>query len=523
MRPRTDNSIEQGSGNTQIGHNTGEIKIGLTFEQHQQALKEALADKTADLERAHGAEKDLLRREADELQRRLSEVEPDYNKRLEELAKLKAELAEFQNGFEKEKFDAANAALDRDDTSLAEALFKELLKGAEARREDAERDEAGLHYHLGKIAENAVRWTDAYTHYKRAAHLSGDIEYLEHYGSMCLHLAKGTEAVRVFERLVVQVNKADGPDSESYACALNNLAAAMLSQGSYAKSQEVYQQALDILRAQGKQATANYIGVSTGLGNVLRLRGHFKEAEELFRQELETIESMISPAYPGLVGFLNNFALVLESQGKYFEAEGLYRRTQEMIRDAVGEMHPDFARALHNLAAVIRLQKRYKEAEELSRQALGIVRDTIGEMHPIYAIYLNNLGLGLINQKRYALAEKIHLKALRIDQSTIGKAHPDYATHLNNLALVVEYQKRYDEAERLYLEVLEMVRNGVGEAHADYATSIGNLGRLYVATNRVPEARELMKQALAIFRAALREDHPKIREAQRRLDALPSP
>ncbi len=39
MRPKTENTITDGSGNAQVGHNTGEIHIGLTFEQHQQALK----------------------------------------------------------------------------------------------------------------------------------------------------------------------------------------------------------------------------------------------------------------------------------------------------------------------------------------------------------------------------------------------------------------------------------------------------------------------------------------------------
>src|SRR6056297_2893578 len=171
MRPRTENSITDGSGNAQIGHNTGEINVGLTFEQHQQALNEASKDKTDDLERAHGAEKELVRREADELRGRLADVEIDYHERLEELRELKAELARYQNRFEKEKFDAANAALDRDDSRLAEALFKELLEVSKARREDAERDEASLHHRLGKIAEDAVRWGDAYTHYANAARL----------------------------------------------------------------------------------------------------------------------------------------------------------------------------------------------------------------------------------------------------------------------------------------------------------------------------------------------------------------
>ncbi len=382
MRPKTDNSIEHGSGNTQIGRNTGEVHVGLTFEQHQQALSDALASKTTDLERAYGAEKELLRREADELRRRLSEVETDYRERLEELAALKAELAKFQNRFDKDKFEAANAALDRDDSSLAEALFKELLKAAKARREDAEQDEAGLHYRLGKIAEDAVRWHDAYTHYKRASELHETFDHLAAYARMTWRLGKGAEAVGVHERLVDWAKSEHGEKSAGYATSLNNLASVVEAQGRYPEAEGLCREALEIGRATIGEGHPDYAIHLSNLAGVVEAQAQDPEAEGLFRQALEITRTALGEGDPAYATRLNNLAGVVQAQGRYVEAEGLYRQALEIGRATIGEGHPNYAIGLNNLAGVLVKLHRAAEARPLLEQALAIFRATLPADHP---------------------------------------------------------------------------------------------------------------------------------------------
>lgn len=298
MRPKTENSITDGSGNAQIGHNTGEIHIGLTFEQHQQALNEALKAKTDDLERAHGAEKDLIRREADELRGRLADVEKDYHERLEELRQTKAELARYQNRFEQEKFDAANAALDRDDSSLAEALFKELLEASQARREDAERDEASLHYRLGKIAEDAVRWHDAYTHYKCATDLHETFDHLSAYARMTWRLAKGSEAIPLHERLVDWAKSDHGVNGTEFAICLNNLAGVVQAQGRYEEAEGLYREALEITREAVGEGHPSYAIRLSNLAGVLVTQDKPEEARPLIEQALQIFRATLPHDHP---------------------------------------------------------------------------------------------------------------------------------------------------------------------------------------------------------------------------------
>ncbi len=386
------------------------------------------------MERSHGAEKDLIRREADELRARLAEVEKDYQERIEELRQTKAELAKYQNQFEKDKFDAANAALDRDDSSLAEALFKELLAASQARREDAERDEASLHYRLGKIAEDAVRWGDAYTHYANAARLDPSFEKLRKAREFAWRAGQYADAHRHGETLLELARK-DGTQ-EQLGLALNEHALTVQAQGRYEEAEGLHAQALEIA------------GATSGVG------------------------------HPNYAIGLNNLAGVVEAQGRYEEAEGLYREALEIDREGVMDGHPDYAIRLNNLAGVVRAQGRYAEAEGLYREALEITRATIGEGHPDYATHLNNLAGVVRAQGCYAEAEELYREALEIDSVGVGEGHPNYAIDLNNLAGVLVKQGKLEEARPLFERALKVFRATLPPDHPHIRVVEGHIADL---------------------------------------------
>jgi len=383
LGPKSDNSITDGDGNTQVGHNSGTVTVGLTFEQHQAALEKALADKTADLERAHGAEKDLLAREATELRSRLADVEADYDARLVELAKLKEHLARYDNQIDKQKLDAAYAAIDRDDTAFAQALIHELLKKVQARREDAKKEEAQLHFELGKIAEAEIRWSDAADHYARAAHLAPDFDTLRKAREFTWRAGDLAAAFRWGEDLLSHARANE--DQTRLATALNNHALT--------------------LNAQGQNA----------------------EAEALCRQALEIDEKTIGKDHPVYATCLNNLALVVRAQGRYPEAETLYRHARDISEKTIGTDHTGYAIRLNNLADVVQAQGRFSEAETLFRQARDIVEKTIGKDHPDYGIHLNNLAAVVQEQGREEQAERLLRQALDILEARLPPDHPNIA------------------------------------------------------------------------------------------------
>lgn len=171
-------TFASGSGRIQSGENSGTVNVGLTFEQYKTSLEKALARKAVGVPRVQGAEFALLQREIDELTRRLSGASANYKERLAEMADVKAMLAVYENQIDKGKLLAACAALDRDDTWLAEALFTDLALKARQHRKDAASEKAKLLFELGKLAEAKVDWAEAAKQYGEAARLDPLFDHL---------------------------------------------------------------------------------------------------------------------------------------------------------------------------------------------------------------------------------------------------------------------------------------------------------------------------------------------------------
>ena len=431
LGPKTDNSVTDSQNVNQVGHNSGTMNIGLTFEQHERNVRERIAELRADLERAHGAERTLLQAQVDAAVASLSNLQADYQKTLAELADLKATLARYDNVLDRTKHAAADAALDRGDLSLAKALLKELSATARARREDASKEEAELEFKLGEIAETEIRWHDAATHFATAASLNPAFDTLHKAREFAWRAGDYAAAFRFGEDLL---KWAESQGSQAQlAMALNEHALTLDAQGQYGQAEGLYRHAL-------------VIGAAT-----------------------------IGTAHAAYATRLNNLAGVVQLQGRYAEAEGLYRQALEIDTATVGTAHPDYAIDLNNLALVVLEQGRHAEAEGLFRQALEIGAATIGTAHPDYGTHLNNLAGVVQAQGRHAEAEGLFRQALEIDAATIGTAHPDYAIRMNNLALVVEAQGRYAEAEGLYWQALAIFRGKLGDNHPNTCTVAQNL------------------------------------------------
>lgn len=340
LGPKTDNAITDGDGNVQVGHNAGTITSGYTPERHEQLRREAVAEKTADLERAHGAEKDVLLSQINDLRDKLENIDADYVNQVEELTRLKSLIARSDNQISQQKRDAAFAAIDLGETTLAQALLKELAKAASLRREDAAMEEAEFEFELGKLAEDAVRWQDAYTHYKRAVALHETPDHLMSYARITWRLAKGEEAVAVNQKLLDRAKAEFGDQSREYASRLNGLALVVKAQGRYAG------------------------------------------AEGLFREALAIGAATIGTAHPNYVIRLNNLAGVVQAQGRYAEAEELYREALAVTLKEGGTTHPVYANSLNNLGVNLAYQEKYAEALDLLTQALAIRQATLPADHP---------------------------------------------------------------------------------------------------------------------------------------------
>ena len=282
------------------------------------------------------SDKDSLHREIAELQQRIANPEDYIEAALKTSDQTLERLTRLSNEVDADKLQQAKDAAKRLDFSDAEKIFNDIKN----RNELAVQQTAAAEMGLGDIAEQQVRWNEAYAHFKSAYDLTGDIEALRGYARMAWLLGKYQESLKLNEVQLAHAKETYGKESKQVAAALNNLA-------------------------------------------VLHERlGQFDKAEPLYHQATEINRKTIGEDHSDFARLLNNLAGLYRAMGRYEEAEPLYQQAIEIDRKAIGEDHPEFATDLNNLGVLYYSQERFSEAVPLLKQALAIREDKLPEGHP---------------------------------------------------------------------------------------------------------------------------------------------
>ena len=325
------------------------------------------------------SDKESLHREIAELQQRIANPEDYIEAALKTSDQTLERLTRLSNEVDADKLQQAKDAAKKLDFSEAEQIFNDIKN----RNELAVQQSAAAEMGLGDIAEQQVRWHDAYAHYKRAYGLTKDINALEGYSRMAWRLGKHQESLELDEIQLSHAKDTYGEESEQVAAALNNLA--LMHQN----------------------------------------LGQFDKAESLYHQAIEITRKTIGEDHPSFAMRLNNLASLYWHMGRYEEAEPLYHQAIKITRKTIGEDHPDFAIGLNNLAGLYEDMGRYAEAEPLFHQAMEIDRKALGEDHPLFATDLNNLGVLYYHQERFSEAVPLLRQALAIQEAKLPEGHPD--------------------------------------------------------------------------------------------------
>ncbi len=335
------------SGGAVVAHKNAAVTVqqpGLTFQDHQAALKERETTIRNDLERAFEAEKDGLRKELAEAQRRIAAGETDYDETKKDLADISTDLAQIEN-LPPEKLKQAQTALAAGRTAVAEALLAEVEQEEEEGIERA----AQAAYLRGEIAQEDIRWADAAVHYTRAANLNANYQRLQKAHEFLWRAGDANGAAASGEAMLVAVKGEYGEHSRELCIALNTY------------------------------------------GLSLNALGKFEDAEKQFRQGIDVAIAVSGDDHNDHATSLNNLANLLRTMGRYEEAEPLYRQAIEIDKATIGEAHPDYAQRLNNLAVLLEGVERFDEVPDLYRDAVRISRASLGDDHPdVRAQYAQN-------------------------------------------------------------------------------------------------------------------------------------
>ena len=369
---------------------------------------------------AKDTEKEKLLEEIAELNRRLADPEKYLQEEKERIASLQSALERESNEIGNEKLNEAKVALENGDFSKADEIFAEI----QTREELAVKRAARAANARGEIAEQEVRWTDAFKHYNRAALLDPTFKNLLQVQEVAFDIGDYDSAlsfgIKAKEVAIAEYNE----ESEEYARIINNLATLYKQHAQYDKAELLYNEALEIRKRVFKENHPAIAVILNNLAGLYYLQGQYETAEKLYQKALKIEKVKLGINNPVTANSFSNLAEVYREQGKYEAAEPLFKKAIQIFRKVFRNKHPILATSINNLALLYDSQERYEEAEELHNESLMICREVLGNNHPDTANSLNNLGGVYYSQEKYKKAEPFCKEAWEIFETNFGPDHP---------------------------------------------------------------------------------------------------
>jgi tetratricopeptide (TPR) repeat protein len=300
---------------------------------------------------------------------------------------------------------AAFAALEKGDASLAESLFEKSVDEELKKAADSNKNAAKAFRNLGTL-----RWWDtqkALAAYQQATKLdSNNADGWNQLGQLFERVGELDQAIAAYQ-IVLKLGQVH-QDQEKIAWAYGNLGIVYQTRGELDKAVEMFQKSLAISESLGmKKTSANQYG---NLGSVYSRRGELDKAVEIFQKILKIHEELGNKE--GLAADYGNLG-------------GVYFRRSEL----------DKAFEMYNKALAITQELGNKEGMANHYSGLGIVYPARGELDK---------------------AVEMLSKALAIDEQ-MGKKK-GMAEDCANLGLVYKLKGNKAEAKRYWQKSIELYK-----------------------------------------------------------------
>ncbi|MEJ2756796.1 MAG: tetratricopeptide repeat protein, partial [Gammaproteobacteria bacterium] len=167
--------------------------------------------------------------------------EASYNAYIKELEDRIARLDPLKGQISDQLIEQAKAALGEGDTAKADQLFAQVEANADSHITAA----AEAAYQRGKLAEDNIRYAEAYRHYERAAQLNPDNgTYLNQAGLIADTMGEYDKVIAYYEQALASDVKTFGDAHPTVAIRRNNLGEAWRGKGEYDKAIAYFERAL---------------------------------------------------------------------------------------------------------------------------------------------------------------------------------------------------------------------------------------------------------------------------------------
>jgi serine/threonine protein kinase len=278
----------------------------------------------------------------------------------------------------------------------------------------------------------------------------------------------------------------------------SELAVALRNAGRFEESDQAFQQAIRIAKAQsGGQASATRASLLADLGRLELFRSNLDKAQEYFTQALAMMRAEKGLRDPDVAGILLDIASVRSWRDDLDGAERAAREAVSIYQESIPlKLHPDRVMASSRLAEVLFLKGKIGEAGELYQTVLDGQRVLYGPKSSQVADTLDSLGQVRLAQNDVAQAEKFTREAIEVNTAARG---PDYymTGYLRtSLAQILTRQGRYREAEPELRQALDLYSRSLPPDHQYVATAEYVLGEVLLATHRLSDAEAMLTASM---------------------------
>lgn len=315
------------------------------------------------------------------------------------------------------------------------------------------------------------------------------------------------KAIHVYEETIDWVKKSLGEQYEGLIDPYSGLAFTYYRMAQYAKSESLYQQALQLIsrsKASNEYATYNHYGL------LLLKTNRFPEARTFFIQALRGSRKKFGKKSLQTVNINGNYAELLLRLDQNERGLEILNQNIKLLQDLYSDKHPSIATCHILLGQAYSNLHRFNEQEQHCRLALGMDEELFGREHPKVATDCNNLGLALINQEQYDEALAYFKRCYRIDRQYLDMDHPKIAVRLCNVGLAYNHKGKHRLAIKFYRKSLAINQKAFPDGSLEAATQLVNIGTAYQSLGKTTEAIEYLEQGLAMEKKFYKSDHSEL-------------
>ena len=169
---------------------------------------------------------------------------------------------------------------------------------------------------------------------------------------------------------------------DSMAWAFHQMGILYADQYKLVEAEQMYQRALlGLEKAWGPEHTSTLDTVNS-LGILYADQDRLVEAEQMYQRALQGYEKAWGPEYTSTLNTVNNLGILYADQGKLVEAEQMCRRALQGFEKVWGPDHTSTLNTVSKLGLLYKKQDKLVEAEQMCRRALQGYEKVVGPDHP---------------------------------------------------------------------------------------------------------------------------------------------